>query len=80
MIMNIELTPALKEKYDERLTKLAGDYCRLRNELMMELYGDVIRGDDYFDMKEFEEALKTIIRPYIDKATYDVINEMENGV
>lgn len=72
----IELTPALKEKYDERLKKFAKDYSRLQLELIHDLYGDAFYEEE-FDMVNYMQVLMGILGPYIDVAFDEVIEEME---
>lgn len=77
-MMNVEMAPVLKEKYDERLKKMARVYSEVMADLMVELWGEDFETTEP-DIEDMFTTLMPILAPYIDKAMDEVLEEKFEG-
>ena len=77
-MMNVEMAPAIKDKYDERLKKMARVYSEVMVDLMVELWGEDFETTKP-DMADMFNTLMPILAPYIDKAMDEVLEEKLEG-
>lgn len=77
-MMNVEMAPAIKDKYDERLKKMARVYSEVMVDLMVELWGEDFETTE-LDMADMFNTLMPILAPYIEKAMDEVLKEKFEG-